>query len=69
MAEHSSAMVRASDWVPEVLRWMADVLAAISSRAAESCSARPDRSRTLPLEVCVRWRTSLTTPLMRSELS
>jgi len=67
--EHSSAIFRASPWVLDALLLMAEVLAAISSKAAESCSARPDRSRTLPLEVLVRWRTSPTTPLIRSELS
>ena len=69
MAEHSSAILWVSPWVPAALVLMAEVLPAISSRAAESCSVRPDRSRTLPLEVRVRCRTSWVTPLMRSELS
>ncbi len=69
MAEHSSAMLWVSPWVPAALVLMAEVLPAISSRAAESCSVRPERFWTLPLEVRVRWRTSPTTPLMRSELS
>ncbi len=69
MAEHSSAMLTASPWVPEALAVMAAVFPAISSRAAESCSVRPDSSRALALEVRVRLRTSPTTPLMRCELS
>ena len=69
MAAHSSAMLTASLWVPEALAVMAAVFPAISSRAAESCSVRPERAWALPLEVRVRLRTSPTTPLMRWELS
>ena len=61
-------MSLASFWVPEALAEMEAALPAISSRAAESCSVRPERARALPLEVRVRLRTSPTTPLMRWEL-
>ena len=69
MAAHSSAMLTASSWVRPALVLIAAVLPAISSRAAESCSVRPERACTLPLEVRVRLRTSPTTALMCSELS
>ena len=41
----------------------------IFSRAADSCSVRPESFRALPLEVSVRPRISVTTWLSRSELS
>ena len=62
-------MSPASPWVPAALALMEAVLPEISSRAAESCSVRPERACTLPLEVRVRLRTSPTTALMCSELS
>ena len=45
-----------------------DALYSSVSGQAEAALA-PDRVRALPLEVRVRWRTSPTTPLIRSELS
>ena len=69
MAEHSSAMRWVSSWVPAALAVMAAALPATSSRAAESGSVSRDRVRTLSLECRARWRTSPTTPLIRSELS
>ena len=69
MAAHASAMFTASPWVRSVLAVMAAVLPAISSKAAESRSVRPESPRALPLEVRVRTRTSPTTPLRRWALS
>ena len=69
MAEHSSAMLTVSLWVPDALAVIAAVFPAISCSAAESCSVRWESSCALLLEVRVRLRTSPTTPLMRWELS
>ena len=68
MAAHSSAIPLALAWVPAALPLMEAALPAISRRAAESCSVTPERLWTLTLEVLTRWRTSPTTPLIRSEL-
>ncbi len=68
-AAQASAICTASSWVPEALAVMAAVFLEISSRAAESCSVRPESFRALPLEVRVRPRISPTTPPSRSELS
>ena len=41
----------------------------IFSKAADSCSVKPESFRALVLEVSVRLQTALTTLLSRSELS
>ena len=68
MAAHSSAIREASAWVPAALFRMTAALAEISSRAADSWPVTPERACTLRPECWVRFRTSSTTPLMRSEL-
>ena len=67
-AAQASATRTVSSWVLEALAVMAAVFWEIFSRAAESCSVRPESFRALPLEVLVRPRISRTTLLSRSEL-
>ena len=69
MAAHSSAIPVTSSCVPAALVRMEDALPEISSRVEERAMVSPERDCTLSSELCVRPRTSPTTPLSRSELS